>query len=172
MWSKFNAAWQVDFAELEQVYSRTARCAGLLHAVRGPRLDTEEDIYTVSLSPVGLQCVDAKPCNEQQAASAAHGLLHGLAALHKVRYSLLEIDEPPGVLQCGNQNPLSHLKSMHHTGGLLADRCCKHAASALGARQRPSTTPAGRLHPQRLALAQHFLQRGASLLSPGLGAVC
>ena len=104
VWSKFSATWRVDFPELEQVYSRTAHCAGLMHAVRGPTLDRMEDMYTVTLTPLGLQCGDAKPCNEQQAASAAHGLLHGLAALHKVRDSLWEIDEHPGVLQPGTRN--------------------------------------------------------------------
>eukprot|EP00891_Asterochloris_glomerata_P004753 jgi/Astpho2/4753/Aster-00303 len=87
MWSKFSAAWTVDFAELKQVNIRTARCAGLVHAVRGPTLDPKEDTYTVSLAPIGLQRGDAQPCNEQQAASAAHGLLHGLAALHKAGYT-------------------------------------------------------------------------------------
>ena len=100
MWSKFSAAWTVDFAELKQVNIRTARCAGLVHAVRGPTLDPKEDTYTVSLAPIGLQRGDAQPCNEQQAASAAHGLLHGLAALHKVRHSFLEINE--GVLFAGS----------------------------------------------------------------------
>ena len=104
VWSKFSSTWRVDFPELEQVYSRTAHCAGLVHAVSGPTLNREEDMYTVTLSPVGLQCGDAKPRNEQQAASAAHGLLHGLAALHKVCYSLWEIDAHAGVLQYGTPN--------------------------------------------------------------------
>ncbi len=81
---RFSAAWDINFAVLEQVHSRTAGCAGLVHAVRGPRLDDCYDTYAVSMASVGLQRWDAKPHNEQEAARAAHGLLHGLLAIHKV----------------------------------------------------------------------------------------
>ena len=74
LWSKFSAAWGIDFAAPGQICSRTANCAGLVHAVRGPSLDTERDRYHVSLAPIGLQRRDAKPRNKQDAARAAHGL--------------------------------------------------------------------------------------------------
>ena len=82
-WSLFSAAWDVDAAELQEVNRLTAGCAGLVHAVQGPGV-SEEDTYSVYLKPVGRQRSDALPRDEQAAASAAHGLLHGLAALHKV----------------------------------------------------------------------------------------
>ena len=83
-WSLFSNAWSVDPAELESVYFLTAGCAGLVHATQPPGV-SEEDTYSVYLQPIGLQRSDAKPRNEEEAVSAAHGLLHGLAALHKVR---------------------------------------------------------------------------------------
>ena len=85
-WSLFSAAWGVDSDELQDVYSLTAGCAGLVHAVEGPGV-SEEDTYSVYLKPIGRQRSEALPRNEEEAASAAHGLLHGLAALHKVRNS-------------------------------------------------------------------------------------
>ena len=85
-WSLFSGAWGVDHAELQEVYRLTAGCAGLVHAVQGPDV-SEEGTYAVSLKPVGRQRSDARPCNEETAARAAHGLLHGLAALHEVRNS-------------------------------------------------------------------------------------
>ena len=85
-WSLFSGAWGVDHAELQEVYRLTAGCAGLVHAVQGPDV-SEEGTYGVFLKPVGRQRSDAKPCNEETAARAAHGLLHGLAALHEVRNS-------------------------------------------------------------------------------------
>ena len=88
LWSNFSDTWGIDFEELQQVYQHTAGCAGLVHAVRGPVLTTEWDTYAVSLSPLGLQRIDAVPCNKKEAALAAHGLLHDLVALHKVRRSL------------------------------------------------------------------------------------
>ncbi len=58
----------------------------LVHMVRGgDGLSLEADKYTVELTPVGLQPADARPTTEEQAASAAHGFLHGLDAIHKVR---------------------------------------------------------------------------------------
>ena len=83
-WSLFSRAWRIDFAELGTMYSRTAQAAGLVHAVGNPTLDDTEDTYSIYLAPIGLQRGDAEPDNEQTAANAVHGLLHGLAALHKV----------------------------------------------------------------------------------------
>ncbi len=53
-----------------------------MHAVNPPQV--VQDMYSVTLAPVGLQRKDAEPRNEQQAQHAAHCLLHGLAALHSV----------------------------------------------------------------------------------------
>ena len=83
-WSTFSKAWTIDFPELKMMYSGTAQAAGLVHAVEAPTLDDTEDTYSIYLAPIGLQRGDAKPANEQAAANAVHGLLHGLAALHKV----------------------------------------------------------------------------------------
>ena len=98
MWSKYSAAWDVDFAELPQVYSRTTGCAGLVHAVQGPELDTEQD-NDVLLTPIGLQHSFAKPRNKQEAAMAAHGLLHILNALHKVSCAFFKAPQCTGVQQ-------------------------------------------------------------------------
>ena len=68
------------------MYERTAVSSGLVHvASDGEGLSVEGDKYTVELTPVGLQLADARPTTEQQAASSAHGFLHGLDAIHKVR---------------------------------------------------------------------------------------
>ena len=53
-----------------------------MHAVKPPVV--KGSMYSVTLAPVGQHQGDAKPRNEQQAQHAAHCLLHGLAALHKV----------------------------------------------------------------------------------------
>ena len=61
--------------------------SGLVHvASNGDGLSVEADKYTVELTPVGLPPADARPTTEEQAAYAAHGFLHGLDAIHKVRY--------------------------------------------------------------------------------------
>ena len=83
-WSTFSKAWTIDFAELKKMYSCTAQAAGLVHAVEAPTLNDTEDTYSIYLVPIGLQRGDAAPASEQAAANAVHGLLHGLAALHKV----------------------------------------------------------------------------------------
>lgn len=60
--------------------------SGLVHmASGGEGLSVEADEFAVELMPVGLQLADARPSNEQQAALSAHGFLHGLDAIHKVR---------------------------------------------------------------------------------------
>lgn len=84
-WSCFSKKWHVSLEGLQQIYLSTADDAGLVHAVQGPRLSESRNTYAVTLTPVGLQAGDAIPCNEEAAANAAHGLLHGLAALHRVR---------------------------------------------------------------------------------------
>ncbi|CAL8464676.1 g4211 [Coccomyxa elongata] len=110
-WSAYHDGWGVEFQTLQRVYERTAKSSGLVHVARGgDGLRLEADKYTVELTPVGLQPADARPSTEQQAASAAHGFLHGLDAIHKngacdltkTGYFLLdlelcaEIDKEPG----------------------------------------------------------------------------
>ena len=82
-WSRFCAKWGADADILARVYHLTREGGGLVHAVKGPPR-VVQDMYSVTLAPVGLQRRDAKPRNEQQAQHAAHCLLHGLAALHRV----------------------------------------------------------------------------------------
>ena len=85
-WSKYSNAWGVKFQTLQLVYERTAMSSGLVHvASNGDGLSVDADKFTVELTPVGLQLPDARPTTEQQAAYAAHGFLHGLDAIHKVR---------------------------------------------------------------------------------------
>ncbi len=67
---------------LAEAYKLTRDAGGLVHAVKAPVV--KGDMYSVTLAPVGQHSGDAKPCDEQQAQHAAHCLLHGLAALHKV----------------------------------------------------------------------------------------
>ena len=52
---------------------------GLVHLRMGHELTSQVD-----LAPVGLCSGDALPRNEMEARDMIHGLLHGLAALHKV----------------------------------------------------------------------------------------
>ena len=85
-WSQYCDRWGVEFQTLQRVYERTARSCGVVHLARwGEALKLEADKYTVELEPVGLQREDARPSTETEAASAAHGFLHGLDAIHKVR---------------------------------------------------------------------------------------
>ena len=85
-WSKYCEVWGVEFQTLQRVYERTAKSSGLVRvAICGDGLNLEADKYTVELTPVGVQPADARPTTEHQAASAAHGFLHGLDAIQKVR---------------------------------------------------------------------------------------
>ncbi|KAK9905857.1 hypothetical protein WJX75_007682 [Coccomyxa subellipsoidea] len=86
-WSKYREIWGVKFKTLQRVYERTAMSSGLVHvASDGEGLSVERDKYTVELTPVGLQLADARPTTEQQAASSAHGFLHGLDAIHMSKH--------------------------------------------------------------------------------------
>ena len=79
-WAAYADAFATDLDTLRQVYSSTAHARGLVHAVRGPSL--RGDIYSVVLAPLGLRGNDAEPTDEAGLRAAAHGVLHGLAALH------------------------------------------------------------------------------------------
>ncbi len=81
-WSKYCKFWSIKVTDIRRVYSKTANSAGLVHVcgASGPRV--AHDAYTVELKPVGLQRSDALPATEKEARAAAHGLLHGLHAIH------------------------------------------------------------------------------------------
>ena len=64
-------------------YTCPAPLGGVVRAVMGPQL--VHDTYTVRLKPLGLTGAPATPKNELELCAAAHGLLHGLAALHAAR---------------------------------------------------------------------------------------
>jgi hypothetical protein len=83
-WAAYADAFATDLDTLRHVYSSTARARGLVHAVRGPSLCG--DTYAVVLSPLGLRGVDAEPRDEACLRAAAHGVLHGVAALHAAGY--------------------------------------------------------------------------------------
>ena len=48
-------------------------------------MDAVTDVYEVTLFAAGLRSGDAKPRDENTLRAAVHGILHGLAALHKAR---------------------------------------------------------------------------------------
>ena len=83
-WAAYAAAFGTSFSLLQEVYARTAQCRGIVHAARGPSL--RHDTYAVALKPLGLRGADALPSDEEGLRAAAHGMLHGLAALHAAGY--------------------------------------------------------------------------------------
>lgn len=84
-WSRYAEVTGVSHADLAQVYVATSTAQGVVHCVPpGPQL--VDDKYTAELFPVGMQYRDAKPGTEDDLRCAAHGLLHGLAAVHKAGY--------------------------------------------------------------------------------------
>lgn len=60
----------------------TAKEQGLVHAMEGPLL--VEGKYTVTLAPIGRQGKHEKISSKEDVHCMAHGLLHGLAAIHRV----------------------------------------------------------------------------------------
>lgn len=81
-WTNYASATATQFATVQRAYKVTAGCQGLIHACDPPSLI--DDKYTVELAPVGLQHAAAPLASEDSICAAAHGLLHGLVALHKV----------------------------------------------------------------------------------------
>ena len=82
-WKTFSSASGVSFSDLKSVYAATATSQGLVHAMAGsPILSSNK--YTVRLYPVGLRYDPLTVTSEEVVKAAAHGILHGLAALHKV----------------------------------------------------------------------------------------
>ena len=73
----------MSFTRLQELYRATAERQGLVHALEdGPTLNG--DVYSVDIVPVGLPSSNALPASEDDARRLLHGLLHGLAAIHKV----------------------------------------------------------------------------------------
>lgn len=82
-WETFSSASGVSFSDLKSVYAATANSQGLVHAAAGSPILTS-DKYTVHLYPVGLRYDPLTVTSEEVVKAAAHGILHGLAALHEV----------------------------------------------------------------------------------------
>ena len=79
-WAAFSKEFGADLSVLIEAYACSAPLRGLVRSKRPPRVEGDE--YSVRLAPLGLTGDDAKPRNENELRAAAHGLLHGLAALH------------------------------------------------------------------------------------------
>ena len=79
-WAAFSSEFGVSFDKLQQAYACSAPLGGLVRSAKGPAV--KGDTYKVRITPVGLAGDQAKPCSEAELRAAAHGLLHGLAALH------------------------------------------------------------------------------------------
>ncbi|PNW83793.1 hypothetical protein CHLRE_04g217700v5 [Chlamydomonas reinhardtii] len=81
-WSAFASWCGMSFTRLQELYRATAERQGLVHALEdGPTLNG--DVYSVDIVPVGLPSSNALPASEDDARRLLHGLLHGLAAIHK-----------------------------------------------------------------------------------------
>ena len=84
-WQAMEAAVSVRFDHIAKLYQLTATLPGLVHAVEGPFL--QDSKYTVKLAPIGRQGKHEQLREEEDVRRMAHGLLHGLAAIHGVRAS-------------------------------------------------------------------------------------
>ena len=84
-WEAFSSASGVSFSDLKSVYAATANCQGLVHAAAAGDPVLRGDKYAVRLFPVGLRYNPMAATSEEVVRAAAHGILHGLDALHKVR---------------------------------------------------------------------------------------
>ena len=82
-WQTFSSASGASFNDLKSVYAATANSQGLVHAVAGSPI-LSRNKYTVRLYPVGLRYNPLAVISEEVVKAAAHCILHGLAALHKV----------------------------------------------------------------------------------------
>ena len=74
----------VRFPNIKDLYEKTAGAKGLVHALEGPTLGQEDDKYKVALVPIGRQGQYELLDTEEEVKRMAHGLLHGLAAIHEV----------------------------------------------------------------------------------------
>jgi hypothetical protein len=85
-WSLMERTMGVKYAEIHQLYCETANSPGLVHAVAGPALDGEQ--YNVTMVPLGREGQHEGFGDEKAVQRMAHGLLHGLAAIHEVGWVL------------------------------------------------------------------------------------
>jgi hypothetical protein len=165
-WQKYADYWGVVIKELQAVYKKTAKATGIVHAtiVNGPKVTGST--YSVELQPLGLQSADCRPNDETEAKHAAHGLLHGLSALHsagfvhrdlrwenvaadftKTRYFLLDLE------LCGRLGA----KPKFHLSTWGADTLVEGMYTAAS-----DLTQLGKLlqsHTIRSTKGQHFLQK-------------
>jgi hypothetical protein len=79
-WGAFCAEFSVVLANVAAAYACPAPQGGLARS-RDPPV-VKGDTYSVSVVPLGLTGEDARPRDEAELRAAAHGALHGLAALH------------------------------------------------------------------------------------------
>jgi hypothetical protein len=81
-WTLMEETVDVKFTDIQKLYQDTAKAPGLVHATDGPTL--AGDRYRVTLVPLGRPGQYELLRTEEAVQRMAHGLLHGLAAIHKV----------------------------------------------------------------------------------------
>ena len=79
-WSALCEEMGTSLSLMKAAYECPAPFGGIVRAVDGPRV--KADKYFVRMKPLGMTGTHAMPKNEHELSAAAHGLLHGLAALH------------------------------------------------------------------------------------------
>ena len=79
-WSALCEEVGTSLEVVKAAYECPAPLGGIVRAVKGPHVT--KDTYVVRLKPIGLPGTHAEPQSERELSAAAHGLLHGLAALH------------------------------------------------------------------------------------------
>ncbi|KAG5187168.1 hypothetical protein JKP88DRAFT_207168 [Tribonema minus] len=85
-WPVYAERWGVEFSDIALAYSATSTASGLIHvSPNGGEPTLNGGKYLVQLGPLGLQRADIRVASESQLRNAAHGILHGLNALHQVR---------------------------------------------------------------------------------------
>ena len=83
-WQLMEVMVGVKFADIKQLYHETSEAPGLVHAVLGPNL--VHDVYMVTLAPIGRRGEYELLRTEEDVQRMAHGLLHGLNAIHQVSW--------------------------------------------------------------------------------------
>lgn len=81
-WSLLELTTGVRFGDVLELYRRTAKAPGLVHAASGPIRDGE--VYHVTLAPLGKEGQHESFGDELTVQRLTHGLLHGLSAIHEV----------------------------------------------------------------------------------------
>ncbi|KAG5186224.1 hypothetical protein JKP88DRAFT_260958 [Tribonema minus] len=83
-WPLYAERWGVEFCDIALAYSATSTASGLIHvSPNGGEPTLNGGKYLVQLGPLGLQRADIRVASESQLRNAAHGILHGLNALHQ-----------------------------------------------------------------------------------------